>query len=315
MRRISILGGTGFIGSCLVSALTHRGYRTRVFTRRRERNRHLLVIPECDLVELDVFSDEALAAGLADCEAAINLVGILNARGRSFHDAHVTLAEKLVNACRAQGVTRLLHMCALRANGAGPSEYLATKAEGEARVMRGAGDVVSATSLRPSVVFGPGDSFFNRFSTLLAMSPGFIPLACPHSKFAPVYVGDVVEAFVRCLEDESTAGKRFELAGPKVYTLRELVEYTAEVSGLRRRVVGLGDGLSRLQAGVLGLLPSPPLSIDNYLSLQVDSVLTGPNGLETLGIVPTEVERIVPTYLGVRNRAGRYRDFRATAGR
>ena len=147
------------------------------------------------------------------------------------------------------------------------------------------------------------------------MSPGFIPLACPHSKFAPVYVGDVVDAFVRCLEDESSAGRRFELAGPEVYTLRQIVEYTAEVSGLRRRVVGLGDGLSRLQAGVLGLLPSPPLSIDNYLSLQVDSVLTGPNGLEALGIVPTEVERIVPTYLGARNRAGRYRDFRTTAGR
>ena len=212
---------------------------------------------------------------MAGCDAAINLVGVLNARGRSFHDAHVTLAEKVVNACRAQGVTRLLHMCALRANGAGPSQYLATKAEGEARVMRGAGDALSATSLRPSVVFGPGDSFFNRFATLLAMSPGFIPLACPQSKFAPVYVGDVAEAFVRCLEDESTAGKRFELAGPKVYTLRQIVEYTAEVSGLRRRVVGLGDGLSRLQAGVLGLLPSPPLSIDNYLSLQVDSVLTG----------------------------------------
>jgi len=315
VRRISILGGTGFIGSHLVSTLTRHGYRTRVFTRRRERNRHLLVIPECELVELDVFSDEALAAGLKGCDVAINLVGILNARGCSFHDAHVTLAEKVVNACRAQGVTRLLHMCALRANGAGPSEYLATKAEGEARVMRGAGDAVSATSLRPSVVFGPGDSFFNRFATLLAMSPGLIPLACPQSKFAPVYVGDVVEAFVRCLENESTAGRRFELAGPKVYTLRQIVEYTAEVSGLRRRVMGLGDGLSRLQAGVLGLLPSPPLSTDNYLSLQVDSVLTGPNGLETLGIVPTEVERIVPTYLGARNRAGRYRDFRTTAGR
>ena len=315
MRHISILGGTGFIGSRLVAALTRRGYRVRVPTRRRERNRHLLVIPECELVELDVFTDEALAAGLAGCDAAINLVGILNSRGRSFHDAHVALAEKVVKACRAQGVPRLLHMCALRANGAGPSEYLATKAEGEARVLRGAGNSLSATSLRPSVVFGPGDSFFNRFATLLAMSPGFIPLACPQSKFAPVYVGDVVEAFVRCLEDESTAGRRFELAGPKVYTLRQIVEYTAEVSGLRRRVVGLGDGLSRLQAGVLGLLPSLPLSTDNYLSLQVDSVLTGPNGLETLGIVPTEVERIVPTYLGTRNRAGRNRDFRASAGR
>ena len=315
MRRIAILGGSGFIGSHLVCALTRAGYRTRVFTRRRERNRHLLVIPDCELVELDVHSPDALSEGLSGCDAAINLVGVLNPRGCSFHDAHVALPEKLVRACREQGVPRLLHMCALRANGAGPSEYLATKAEGEACVLRGAGDTVRATSLRPSVVFGPGDSFFNRFATLLTVSPGVIPLACPDSKFAPVYVGDVVEAFVRCLEDETTAGRRFELAGPKIYTLRQLVEYTAEVSGLRRWVLGLNDGLSRLQAGVLGLLPSPPLSTDNYLSLQVDSVLRGENGLEALGITPTDVESVVPTYLGPRNRAGRNRDFRATAGR
>ncbi len=315
MRRIAILGGTGFIGSHLVCALARAGHRTRVFTRRRERNRHLLVIPECELVELDVHSPTALAQGVSDCDAAVNLVGILNAGGCSFHDAHVALSENLVQACRERGVSRLLHMCALRANGAGPSRYLATKAEGEACVMRGAGDAVRATSLRPSVVFGPGDSFFNRFATLLTISPGFIPLACPESKFAPVYVGDVVEALVRCLGDDSTAGRRFELAGPRVYTLRELVEYTAEVCGLRRRVIGLGDRLSRLQASILGCLPGPPLSIDNYLSLKVDSVPTGADGLETLGITPAEVERIVPTYLGPRNRARRYRGFRASAGR
>ena len=315
MRPIAILGGTGFIGSNLVCALTRRGYRTRVFTRRRERSRHLLVIPECELVELDVHSPDALLQGLAGCDAAINLVGILNPRGCSFHEAHVALAEKVLHACQKQGVGRLLHMCALRANATGPSEYLATKAEGEARALRGAGDTVQVTSLRPSVVFGPGDSFFNRFATLLAMSPGLIPLACPESKFAPVYVGDVAEAFIRCLEDESTAGRRYELAGPRVYTLRQLVQYTAEVSDLRRWVLGLGNGLSRLQAAALGLLPNPPLSIDNYLSLQVDSVLTGDNGLDALGITPTDIERVVPTYLGPRNRAGRNRKFRTTAGR
>ena len=296
-------------------ALTRRGYRTRVFTRRRERNRHLLVIPECELVELDVHSPDDLLQGLSDCDAAINLVGVLNARGCTFHDVHVALAENVTAACREQGVSRLLHMCALRANGAGPSEYLATKAEGEARALRGAGDALKVTSLRPSVVFGPGDSFFNRFATLLAVSPGVFPLACPESKFAPVYVADVVDAFVRCLEDTSTAGRRFELAGPNVYTLRQLVEYTAEVAGLRRWVLGLNGGLSRLQAGIMGCLPSPPMSLDNYLSLQVDSVLTGENGLETLGITPTDVERVVPTYLGPRNRAGRNRSFRTTAGR
>ena len=315
MRRIAILGGTGFIGRNLVGALTRRGYRTRVFTRRRERNRHLLVFPQCELVECDVHSKEALAEGFAGCDAAVNLVGILNPRGCSFHDAHVALAETVVDTCREKGVARLLHMAALRANAAGPSEYLKTKAEGEAQARRRAGETVEVVSLRPSVVFGPGDSFFNRFATLLAMSPGVFPLACPGSRFAPVYVGDVVEASIRCLEGESRAGQRFELAGPGVYTLRRLVEYTAEVAGLRRYVIGLGDGLSRLQAGVMGHLPGPPFSFDNYQSLQVDSVLTGDNGLLTLGITPTEVERVVPTYIGRRNRAGRYRNFRTTAGR
>ena len=315
MRRTAILGGTGFIGRNLVCDLARQGHPTRVFTRRRERHRHLLVFPSCELVELDVHSSDALARGLAGCDAAVNLVGILNPRDCTFHDAHVALAENVVGACRKAGVAKLLHMSALRANGAGPSEYLRTKAEGEARVRRGAGAEVRVTSLRPSVVFGPGDSFFNRFATLLAMSPGLFPLACPESKFAPVYVGDVVEAIVRCLTAKSETDHRLELAGPRVYTLRRLVEYTAQTAGLRRRVTGLGDFLSRLQARVMERLPGPPFSFDNYLSLQVDSVLTGENGLRTLGIAPTEIERVVPTYIGRRNRAGRYQDFRTTAGR
>lgn len=315
MRRTAILGGTGFIGRNLVCALTRRGHATRVFTRRRERNRHLLVFPSCELVELDVHSIDALVHGFAGCDAVVNLVGILNPRDCTFHDAHVALAGKVIGACRRAGVARLLHMSALRANAAGPSEYLRTKAEGEARIRRGAGAEVGVTSFRPSVVFGPGDSFFHRFAALLAMSPGLLPLACPESKFAPVYVGDVVEAFIRCLEEKSWTGRRLELAGPRVYTLRRLVEYTAETAGLRRRVAGLGDFLSRLQAGLMERLPGPPFSTDNYLSLQIDSVLTGDNGLRTLGIAPTGIERVVPTYIGRRNRAGRYRDFRASAGR
>ena len=318
MQRIGILGGTGFVGRNLVGELTRRGIETRVFSRRRERHRALLVFPTCELVDLDVHCSEALARGLEGCDAAINLVGILHGRprrGESFHEVHVELAVKVAEACRGAGVERLLHMSALAANPGGPSEYLKTKGEGELRVHRLAAEDLKVASFRPSVIFGPGDDFFNRFATLLAISPFVLPLACPRSRFAPVFVDDVVRAFVRCLEDDETAGHRYELCGPREYSLRELVEYTADIAELNRVVLGLGDGLSRAQARGLELLPGPPFSYDNYLSLQVDSVSGGKPGLEALGIAPTTLETVVPGYLGNRNRAGRNRRYRRAAGR
>ena len=159
------------------------------------------------------------------------------------------------------------------------------------------------------MIFGPGDIFFNRFAGLLGSLPGPFPLACPEARFAPVYVGDVVEAFARTLEDKTTWGKHYELCGPESFTLRALVEYTARQSGLDKRIIGLGDSASRLQARILGKLPGKPFSYDNYLSLQVSS-LCSKDGLQELGIKPTSIDSVVPYMLADKSARRRYQQLR-----
>ena len=315
--RIAVLGGSGFVGRHLVAALTRAGYATRVLSRRRSRSRHMLVMPACEIVETDVHLVSNLSLHLAGCDAAVNLTGILNEYGGTggrFGAVHAELPGKLAEACRYNRIGRMLHMSALGVGADAPSEYLRTKFHGERTAHEAGKDGISVTSFRPSVIFGPEDSFFNRFAGLLALSPLVFPLACPRARFAPVYVGDVVRAFLAALGDDSTAGECYELCGPRTYTLHELVAYTAEVTGRRRLIVGLGDGLSRLQARVLELLPGKPFSIDNYLSTKVDNVCSI-NGLERLGITPCGVEGIVPRYLGVSGRNAWFSRLRASAHR
>ena len=316
-KRIAILGGSGFVGRHLVAALTRRGHPTRVFTRRRSRSRSLLVMPACEIVETDAHVASNLEAHLAGCDVVVNLAGILNEHsgaGNRFRDVHAELPGKLAEACRRHRIGRMLHMSALGVDADAPSEYLRTKFHGEQAAHAAEAGGIAVTSFRPSVIFGPGDSFFNRFAGLLALSPLVFPLACPEARFAPVYVGDVVRAFLAALGDETTAGQRYELCGPRTYTLRELVAYTAEVTGRRRLVVGLGDRLSRLQARVFERIPGKPFSTDNYLSTKVESVCAG-NGLERLGIAPRSVESIVPGYLGRSERNAWLGRLRASAHR
>lgn len=297
-QTICILGGTGFVGRHLAARLAKDGHRLKVLTRHRERHRDLLVLPRLILAEADVQDAKVLAAELDGCDVAVNLIGILNERGRDgrgFYQAHVELPRKLAQACREKGVRRVLHMSAINADAAyGRSHYLRTKGEGE-NIMHAAHDL-HVTSFRPSVIFGAGDSFFNRFARLLKVTPYWFPLAAAGTRLQPVHVGDVVEAFARALARPGTIGKRLELCGPKVYSLEELVEYTAATLRLRRRVVALGDGMSRLQARLLEHLPGKPFSWDNYLTLQTDSVCHG-GFPEQLGILPAAVEDIVPGYL------------------
>lgn len=313
-QRIAIIGGTGFVGRHVVSELARRQHRIRVLTRRRERDRDLLVIPDLEQVETRVHSAAALCDALDGCHAVINLSGILNAAGgpeRSFQAVHAELPAKIAEAAAFNRITRILHMCALGASDDAPSEYLRTKAAGEAALFAGGAEV---TSFRPSVIFGPGDSFFNRFAQLLTLTPLAFPLACAGARFAPVFVADVARAFVDCLEQRKGVGETFELCGPRDYSLKELVAYTAQRLGLSRAVIGLPDGLSKLQASLLGILPNPPFSMDNYLSMQVPSVCTE-NGFARLGISPASVESVVPGYLGLRGREGLYTRLRTSAGR
>jgi NADH dehydrogenase len=203
-------------------------------------------------------------------------------------------------------------MSALNANEAsGPSVYLKTKGEAENRAHTLGQPQIKVTSFRPSVIFGRDDSFFNRFADLLQMLPGPFPLACPNARFAPVYVGDVVEAFARTLDEKTTWGRHYELCGPETYSLKELVRYTARQLGQKKPVLGLGDGLSRIQARLLGLLPGKPFSYDNYLSLQVNSVCSQ-DGLGELGIQATSIGAVVPYFLAERAERRRYQQLRKT---
>ncbi len=298
--RICILGGSGFVGRALGARLVADGHEVLVPTRRYDRHRDLLVLPTLSLLQGDVHDPEFLARCCDGRDAVINLVGILNERGRNgrgFAHVHVEFPEKLVAACRTAGVRRLLHMSALNASLSAPSHYLRTKAMGEDTAHRAAADGMHVTSFRPAVIFGPRDSFVNRFAGLLRLAPGVFPLACPDAKFQPVYVEDVVSAYVHALHDTKTYGQRYDLCGPKVYTLREIVSYIAEVMGKRVTLIGLNRAFSHLQAAFLEFAPGKPFSLDNFRSLQVDSVCASRAFPEVFGITPTPMEQIVPTYI------------------
>ncbi len=314
--RLCILGGTGFVGRHLANRLVARGYEVVIPTRRLMRHRELLVLPTVRLVEGDVHNPVFLRRILEGMDAVVNLVGILNERGRSgrgFARVHAELPAKLVQACREAGVRRLLHMSALNAALGAPSHYLRTKAMGEDTVHRAAGADLHVTSFRPSVIFGPDDSFTNRFARLLKLARWVFPLACPEAKLQPVYVEDVSHCFVAALTDTRTYGQRYELCGPRVYSLREIVTYLARLLGLNIRIVGLSDRLSLLQAAVMEFVPGKPFSLDNYRSLQIDSVC--PKGFpEIFGIAPKGMEGIVPGYFGHRTE-GRLGRWRSSAGR
>lgn len=298
VNSLCVLGGAGFVGRHLVGRLATQRLQVRVLTRRRERHRSLLVLPTVQLIEADVHDPAELARHFQGCDAVVNLIGILNEKGRDgsgFRYAHVELAQKVIRACKDARVQRLLHMSALGAHASkGPSYYLRTKGEAEDYVhATSEGKNLKVTSFRPSVIFGPDDGFFNRFAGLLKLSP-VLPLACPGARFAPVFVGDVADAFIAALNDASTFGQRYDLCGPHEYTLKALVEYTARVLGIKRLVIGLPERLSRLQAAMLEHVPGKPMSVDNYRSLTQDSVCR--NGERC----PTALESVVPSYLGTR---------------
>lgn len=312
--KLCVLGGTGFIGSHLVHRLADLGHSVTVLTRRPERHREFRIGSTVRLLETNPYDPAALQAAFQDMDCIINLVGILNEEGKSsYQGAHVDLPRSIVKVMRAAGVKRLLHMSALNANvNETHSRYLKSKGQGEDLVHQTPD--IEVTSFQPSVVFGPGDSFFNRFAQLLGMSPVLFPLACAGSRFAPVYIGDVTDAFIKALDDDNLIGQRLELCGPGIYSLQQLVQYTAQITGRSTRIIGLPGFAARIQGYLLGLMPGKPFTIDNYYSLQKDSVCKEP-ALATLGITPRSVEAIVPTYLGDRYARAHYVRYRSQARR
>ncbi len=314
--KVFILGGSGFVGGHLARRLSTAGHQVTIATRYAPGARDLQVIPGLTISQCNPHDLESLTKALEGHDVAINLVGILNERGfggGGFRRAHVELVERLIISCDAARVRRLIHMSAINA-GLGESHYLITRGQAEEMVMGAWRDGQLATTIfRPSTIFGPDDSFINRFAGLLKFSP-VLPLARPNTRFAPVYVGDVVEAFARALETEESHGRIYELCGSEVWSLKELVVWTRDLLGLKRLVIGLPNILGRLQGLAFDLVPGKPFSSDNYKSLKLDSVCTD-NGLLELGIEPWGLSQLVPTWLGPGGRQQRYQKFRRQAGR
>jgi uncharacterized protein YbjT (DUF2867 family) len=310
IRNVLVIGGSGFLGRHVVRQLAAAGLQVRVPTRNRERAKGLILLPTIDVAKADVHDDRMLADLVAGCDAVINLVGVLHG---DFERAHVDLPRRIVAACRAAGVTRLVHVSALNASDNAPSAYLRSKARGEAQVQAAQGDGVRITILRPSVVFGREDRFLNLFAQLARNLP-ILALASPGARFQPVHVTDVARAIAVALPDARTFGQAYDLCGPRVYTLRQLVEYIVQILGLRRPVIGLGPALSMLQAAVLEHLPGRLMTRDNVRSMQVDNVC-GCTFPEVFGIAPTALEAVVPTYIAGVTPRSRYRFFRFRARR
>ncbi|MCU0841880.1 MAG: complex I NDUFA9 subunit family protein, partial [Thiobacillaceae bacterium] len=272
-ERICIIGGGGFVGHHLASLLASRGLRLRIPARRRQRIIDLAVLPTVEVVETDIHDPAALAGLVRGMDAVVNLVGILHGSPADFERAHVDLPRKVAEACRAAGVGRLLHMSALGADTASRSVYQQTKARGEARMMEIARQSgLAVTVFRPSVIFGPGDSFLNLFADLLGLAP-VVPLADARARFQPVYVGDVARAFADSLDDPRTHGQAYNLCGPTVYTLEELVRRTGQAVGLKPRIIPLSEGQSHLFAWLMEFKPGRKLMTrDNHYAALVDNV-------------------------------------------
>lgn len=327
IKKICVLGGSGFVGRHIVHRLAAQGYEVRVLTRRRERSKDLVVLPTVDVVEANVHDPLELKRQFDGMDAAINLVGILHektpgridkplARRGDFQAAHIELPRKVAHACAEAGVKRLLHMSALGADPTGQSAYQRSKGIGEAllreagsphsehenwyldgpKFVRGQG--LAVTIFRPSVIFGPEDSFLNLFARLLKRLP-VLPLGNARARFQPVYVEDVAQAYVSSLADPATFGQTYDLCGPKAYTLLELVKYVASLTGYRRPIVPLGDRLSYLQSLLLEFAPGKLMTRDNYYSMKTDNVCACPFP-PVFGIQPTALEAVAPAYLARR---------------
>ncbi len=317
MKNILVLGGTGFVGRAVCEKLVERnggaGGRIIVPTRRIQHGQRVRSLPTLDLVEASVHDDAQLARLVAQSDAVINLVAILHGSRADFGRVHVELPHRLVQACQAAGVRRVVHVSALGVSLDGPSNYLRSKAEGEAVLM---GSGLDVTLLRPSVIFGTEDRFLNLFAKLQAVAP-VMPLAGSDARFQPVWVEDVASAVVRCLDRPETIGKIYECAGPTPYTLSELVRLAGRWSGHERPQIPLPAFAGRLQALAMECLPGEPLmSRDNVDSMRVPNVASGRlPGLAELGIQAAALEAVAPGYLGHAFNRGRYDRWRTGAGR
>jgi len=311
--RIAVIGGAGFVGSSIVSKLDAAGYQVKVLTRHRERAKHLILLPNVQVVNCQVNDDGALVDALKDCDAVINLVGILHQSKHSTFDLiHHQLPKRIAKICVQLGIKRLLHMSALQATENAPSQYLRSKALGEAALNR-FNQSINMTIFRPSVIFGRDDQFLNLFAKLIEYLP-IILLAKPAAQFQPIWVEDVANIFVNSLQNDDTFGQHYDLAGPDRYTLQDLVEKVMQALNKRRPIIGLGDRLSYLQAWMMEWLPIKLMSRDNVRSMAVNSTAEGPMAKEILQTL-MPLDAVMPSYIQNKTPRAAYDQYRAAAGR
>ena len=315
--RVLVLGGSGFVGRQVCEQLARLGWHITVPTRRAVNAARVQSLPGLTVIEANVHQEADLARLMPGHDAVVNLVAVLHGSEERFESVHVDLPGKIASAMKKAGVQRLVHISALGADPQGPSMYQRSKARGET-VLHNAG--LQLTVLRPSVIFGAEDKFLNLFADLQAVAP-FMPLAGSGTRFAPVWVGDVARAVVVCLQKLDTIGQTYELCGPDVMTLGELVQRAGQWAGVNegrgRPVIGLPMWVGWLQAAAMELAPGEPLmSRDNLASMKVDNIATGQlPGLPALGISAASAAGVAPTYLGHRGPRSKLNRWRAGAGR
>lgn len=312
-KKITVLGGSGFVGSSIVARLDQAGYQVKVLTRRRESAKHLILLPHVSVVECDVHDHGALQAALQGSDVVINLIGILHqGRNSSFEKMHHQFPRQVAQLCETLRIPRLLHMSALQASVNAPSEYLKTKAAGEQAVLEHS-QKLHVSIFRPSVIFGAHDRFINLFAKLIQCVPVLV-LAMPKAKFQPIWVEDVAAAFANAIQEPATYGKVYELGGPAILTLQQIMESVMKTIGVQRPIVGLSPAMSLLQGSLMQYLPVKLLSRDNVKSMQVDNICQQPMANE-LCVVPTDIFAVISGYLVKNNPRGAYDHFRAAAGR
>jgi uncharacterized protein YbjT (DUF2867 family) len=312
-KRVLLLGGTGFVGRHVCEKLTRLGYNMTVITRRASQAAAIQNLPRVRVLEGDVYNADILARCMAQHDVVINLIAILHGSEAAFDKAHVQLPTIIAKACQQSGCQRLIHISALGASADAPSLYQRSKAKGEA-ILQQAG--LQLTVLQPSVIFGADDKFLNLFAQLQKIAP-VVPLAGASTRFQAVWVEDVAAAVAHCVMHAETAGQVYEVCGPDIWTLRDLVQKSGQWAGVRggkgRLVFGIPQAVAWLQAFMMELAPGQPLmSRDNLRSMQVDNIASGKAlGLSDLGIQASSVSSIAPGYLGYKGACTKLDVFRA----
>jgi NADH dehydrogenase len=311
-KLITVIGGSGFVGRHVVRALAKRGYRIRVAVRRPDLAGHLQPLGKVGQimpVQANVRFPESLETACSSAHAVINLPGILyNTGAQTFESVHVLGAETAARAATKSGAKLFIQMSALGADPHGPSEYARTKAEGERRARNA---FEGAIVIRPSIMFGPEDNFFNRFAALSRVSPVLPLIGGGRTRFQPVFVGDVAEAIDLLIECEVASGELYEFGGPEIYTFKELMQFTLRTIMRRRLLLPIPFGIAKLMAAIAQLFPKPFLTTDQLQLLRRDNVVSEEaanegRSLRGLGKMPRDIEAIVPSYLYRYRRAGQF---------